>query len=108
MTSAASARCFGCAPDGNCVLDLGPCDCVPRRAPYFGLNTTIPDMATIETPCIKVCIVDQQSGRCIGCARTLSEIAGWTGFSDNERVRIMAELPGRAEAMRGKAENVSS
>jgi uncharacterized protein len=65
-------------------------------------------MAAIETPCIKVCIVDPQSGRCIGCARNLTEIAGWTGFSDSERARIMAELPRRAEAMRGKAATVTS
>lgn len=65
-------------------------------------------MAAIETPCIKVCIVDPQSGRCIGCARTLDEIAGWTSFSDSERSRIMAELPGRTEAMRASAANAVS
>jgi len=64
-------------------------------------------MAAIETPCLKVCIVDPQSGRCIGCARTLAEIAGWTAYSEAERARIMAELPRRAEAMRGQAADVS-
>jgi predicted Fe-S protein YdhL (DUF1289 family) len=50
---------------------------------------------SIATPCVKVCIVDGASGLCLGCWRTLSEIGGWSGLSDAERERIMAELPGR-------------
>jgi len=49
----------------------------------------------IETPCNKVCTVDPISGLCIGCARTLDEIANWLAFSAEERSRIMAELPRR-------------
>lgn len=52
----------------------------------------------IATPCVKVCIVDGASGLCLGCWRTLSEIGGWSGLSDAERARIMAELPGREAA----------
>jgi predicted Fe-S protein YdhL (DUF1289 family) len=56
----------------------------------------------IASPCVRVCIVDGANGRCLGCRRTLSEIAAWAGYSDAERARIMAELPGRrAEADRG-------
>ena len=55
--------------------------------------------APIATPCIKVCAVSGQTGLCIGCGRTLAEIAGWGGLSEQERQRIMAELPARlAEA----------
>ncbi|HZW15506.1 MAG TPA: DUF1289 domain-containing protein [Brevundimonas sp.] len=50
---------------------------------------------SIATPCVKVCIVDGASGLCLGCWRTLSEIGAWSGLSDAERARIMAELPGR-------------
>ena len=53
---------------------------------------------SIATPCIKVCIVDGASGLCLGCWRTLSEIGGWSGLSDADRARIMAELPGREAA----------
>ena len=53
----------------------------------------------ISTPCIKVCAVSGQTGLCIGCGRTLAEIAGWGGMSEPERQQIMAELPLRlAEA----------
>ena len=51
--------------------------------------------APIATPCVKVCVVDGQSGLCLGCLRKLSEVATWARFSDEERRRIMDELPGR-------------
>jgi predicted Fe-S protein YdhL (DUF1289 family) len=57
-------------------------------------------MVAIETPCIKVCIVDPDSGRCLGCARSLDEIAGWTAYTAGERSRIMAELPRRMASSR--------
>ncbi len=50
---------------------------------------------SIATPCVKVCVVDGATSLCLGCWRTLSEIAGWSGFTDAERARITAELPGR-------------
>ncbi|HET9230170.1 MAG TPA: DUF1289 domain-containing protein [Vitreimonas sp.] len=49
----------------------------------------------ISTPCIKVCAVSGQTGLCIGCGRTLSEIASWGGLSEPQRQTIMAELPAR-------------
>ena len=41
--------------------------------------------------------MDPQRGLCLGCARTLDEIARWGGMSDAERERIMAELPRRLD-----------
>lgn len=60
---------------------------------------------SIATPCVKVCIVDGASGLCLGCYRTLSEIGGWSGLTDERRAAVMAELPARKEridpALRG-------
>jgi hypothetical protein len=54
------------------------------------------------SPCIKICVIDPQSGLCTGCARTLAEIAAWSGLDAAERRRIMAELPERrAQALKG-------
>jgi predicted Fe-S protein YdhL (DUF1289 family) len=50
---------------------------------------------SIVTPCIKVCVVDGASGLCLGCFRTLSEIGGWSGLTDDERAAVMADLPAR-------------
>lgn len=53
----------------------------------------------IVTPCVKVCAVDGTTGLCLGCRRTLPEIAGWARLSDGERAAIMAALPGRPDPM---------
>jgi uncharacterized protein len=54
----------------------------------------------IKTPCVQVCVVDGESGLCMGCYRQLSEVAGWTTLTDAERARIMAELPSRRSRIR--------
>ena len=54
----------------------------------------------IATPCVKVCVVDGESGLCMGCYRKLSEVAGWTQLSDDERARVIAELPSRRAQIR--------
>jgi predicted Fe-S protein YdhL (DUF1289 family) len=58
------------------------------------------DPAAIATPCIKVCVIDGESGLCLGCQRTLAEVANWTGFSDAERAEIMAALAARRARIR--------
>lgn len=56
----------------------------------------------IETPCIKVCVLDPASGLCQGCGRSLDEIARWGSMSMEERRRIMAELKGRVVDLLGE------
>ena len=60
------------------------------------------DMPRIETPCIKVCVIDQKTRLCEGCGRTIDEIAAWSVFTHENRRRIMAELPARLRSF-GKA-----
>ncbi len=57
-------------------------------------------MAAIETPCDKICILDDASGLCRGCGRSVDEIARWTAYSDAESARVMAQLPRRLAALR--------
>ena len=56
--------------------------------------------APIKTPCIKVCVVDGESGLCLGCYRKLSEVAAWGRLNDGERDTILAELAGRRALIR--------
>lgn len=42
-----------------------------------------------------VCTIDGASGLCLGCLRTLPEIATWSRMSDAERAAIMGDLDGR-------------
>jgi predicted Fe-S protein YdhL (DUF1289 family) len=58
----------------------------------------------LETPCIDVWETDVASGLCIGCGRTLDEIARWSAMSNEEQRAIMAILPARmalAETVKG-------
>ena len=50
----------------------------------------------IESPCVKTCVIHPREGLCIGCLRSLAEIAAWSQMSAGERQKIMAELPARA------------
>lgn len=51
---------------------------------------------TIDSPCIKLCVVDPQTRLCTGCARTIDEIAGWARMSAAHRAEVMADLPNRS------------
>ncbi|MCA8903004.1 MAG: DUF1289 domain-containing protein [Hyphomonas sp.] len=49
----------------------------------------------IKSPCIKVCAVDGATGWCLGCGRTLQEIAKWVSMGETGRDAVMAALPER-------------
>lgn len=55
-------------------------------------------MARVSTPCIKVCLLDPETGLCEGCGRTGDEVARWGSLSEDERLRIMAGLEERMRA----------
>jgi predicted Fe-S protein YdhL (DUF1289 family) len=57
-------------------------------------------LQAIKTPCIKVCVVDGPTGHCLGCARTLGEIARWARLTDAERDDVLALLPARLDALK--------
>ena len=54
----------------------------------------------VESPCVRVCVVDRASGHCLGCYRTVEEIAAWGSMTPEARRAVMAELPGRAHLVR--------
>ena len=49
----------------------------------------------MKSPCVKVCQMDPVRGVCIGCCRTLDEIAAWLDMTEAERERVLAALPSR-------------
>ena len=50
---------------------------------------------TVATPCVGVCVMDDDTGWCDGCGRTLAEIAGWLAMTSAERDAIMTDLSKR-------------
>jgi predicted Fe-S protein YdhL (DUF1289 family) len=60
-------------------------------------------MSTASSPCVRICQVDHLTGLCVGCGRTLEEIATWSRIDETTRREIMAGLPQRLEiAWRGR------
>jgi predicted Fe-S protein YdhL (DUF1289 family) len=51
----------------------------------------------LETPCVNVCLLDAETGLCVGCGRTIDKIARWATMNDGERRAIKAALPERME-----------
>ena len=49
----------------------------------------------VASPCTSVCRMDDAIGLCVGCARTLDEIASWSVLDDDARRAIVAALPAR-------------
>jgi predicted Fe-S protein YdhL (DUF1289 family) len=52
----------------------------------------------IESPCVKICTLDARSGLCLGCGRTIDEIARWASMAPTERATVMGKLPDRLAA----------
>jgi predicted Fe-S protein YdhL (DUF1289 family) len=49
----------------------------------------------IESPCVKICTLDAGSGLCLGCGRTIDEIARWTTMGAAERAHLLGKLSDR-------------
>ena len=52
----------------------------------------------IQSPCINICTIDARSQLCIGCGRTIDEVAAWSTLSAERRAQVMAELAARMSA----------
>ena len=54
-------------------------------------------MASPPSPCIGVCTLSREKV-CVGCFRSLDEIAAWPAASDARREQIVAAARGRRRA----------
>jgi uncharacterized protein len=64
-------------------------------------NSLAPDVAS---PCINVCTLDAASV-CIGCGRTIDEIARWSGMNAEERRQVCINAVERCrQRLRGAAQ----
>jgi len=57
----------------------------------------------VASPCVKTCLLDPATPLCVGCFRTLDEIAGWGGFSDTRKQAVLDRLPARRLAQEAQA-----
>ncbi len=54
-------------------------------------------MEKISSPCNGICIIDEDTGLCIGCLRTNDEIANWGSYSPEQRDEILEKINLREE-----------
>jgi uncharacterized protein len=64
----------------------------------MAMSATLP-----ATPCVRICIVDPVLALCIGCGRTVAEIAAWSAMSETGRIAVMAGLDARLRESRSRA-----
>ena len=54
-----------------------------------------PAGSPVPSPCTGVCRIDDASGCCAGCLRSLDEIAGWASATDAERREVWRAIDER-------------
>ena len=55
----------------------------------------------VQSPCIGVCAVDDVSGFCQGCFRTLTEIQDWWDLDESKKKVVVEEASQREAAVFG-------
>ena len=60
-----------------------------RPRPRHEFDTSVP------SPCITVCQVDDATGCCIGCYRSIDEIREWPILSADEKRAVLARIDER-------------
>ncbi len=52
----------------------------------------------VPSPCISVCAMDEETGYCRGCFRTIEEIAEWERYDDTRKQQVINSLSSRRPA----------
>jgi predicted Fe-S protein YdhL (DUF1289 family) len=55
-------------------------------------------MPSIPSPCVQICTLDPSGRLCLGCGRSLDEIARWSTMSQAERLSVQTRLAGGVAA----------
>jgi predicted Fe-S protein YdhL (DUF1289 family) len=49
----------------------------------------------VPSPCVNVCQIDAKSDLCLGCRRTLQEIADWLDMTPDEKLATLERVSQR-------------
>lgn len=70
-----------------------------KSLPEFAIEQFDPGVTpVVPSPCQKVCQIDQQRQLCLGCWRTLDEIACWSRADNHQKLAIWRLLKHRSAA----------
>jgi uncharacterized protein len=53
---------------------------------------------TVESPCIRICRLDPAAQVCVGCQRTVDEIARWSGMTEDQQRHVLQLVEQRRRA----------
>jgi len=51
--------------------------------------------AHVLSPCVSICVLDSDTGYCLGCLRSRDEIQGWPRLSAGQKQQLLDELEQR-------------
>jgi hypothetical protein len=60
---------------------------------------------SIDSPCNGDCVIDQETGYCQGCGRTMTEITRWRTLSAERKQDICRQLEDRRNGLVGPADD---
>ncbi|MEJ6021743.1 DUF1289 domain-containing protein [Ramlibacter sp. PS4R-6] len=72
---------------------MSPRELLAQRARIVAAGTG----EDVPSPCISVCRMDARGELCLGCLRTLDEVAAWGRMGDGEKREVWALLAKRIE-----------
>jgi uncharacterized protein len=61
--------------------------------------------SSVPSPCVSICTMDALTGLCIGCLRTIDEIAAWSVLDDDQRRAVWQRIFERREEAAVRAAN---
>ena len=50
----------------------------------------------VPSPCVSICRMDPAGGLCVGCLRTIDEIAQWSTMTDDDKRAVLGLIEARA------------
>jgi predicted Fe-S protein YdhL (DUF1289 family) len=56
----------------------------------------------VASPCVKVCALDNETGLCRGCLRTMNEIADWVEMTAEEKRATLERVAERKRAVEAR------
>ena len=57
--------------------------------------------SSVPSPCVSVCQMDEASGLCLGCRRTIDEIRDWIILTPEEKRAVLARIEERKQRLAG-------
>jgi predicted Fe-S protein YdhL (DUF1289 family) len=53
----------------------------------------------VPSPCVNVCQMHPETNYCVGCLRTMEEIADWLDMRNEEKLEVLARVERRKKAV---------